>query len=168
MMVNLPCLMASCANFLRPTYSYTECWLSFLTGSCPKENTTASYSSCLYIWFYWPNRFTRTWFQWTLTLFCFVGLVANEVHLLLHLLRVSVPEPCSNPVLLKSSRVLDCVSLCVYAAWATCVFRLISIKSFFGSYVPPLFNIAYITLSILQAITIKDCIFFSGLLGLVV
>ena len=50
MMVNLPCLMASCANFLRPTYSYTECWLSFLTGSCPKEWTTASYSSCLYIW----------------------------------------------------------------------------------------------------------------------
>ena len=48
MMVNLPCLMASCANFLRPTYSYTECWLSFLTGSCPKERTTASYSSCLF------------------------------------------------------------------------------------------------------------------------
>ena len=48
MMVNLPCLLASCANFLRPTYSYTECWLSFLTGSCPKERTTASYSSCLF------------------------------------------------------------------------------------------------------------------------
>lgn len=55
MMVNLPCLMASGANFLRPTYSYTECWLSFQTGSCPKERTTVSYSSCLYIWFYWPN-----------------------------------------------------------------------------------------------------------------
>ena len=34
-MVNLPCLMGSCPNFLRPTYSYTECRLSFLTGSVP-------------------------------------------------------------------------------------------------------------------------------------
>ena len=48
MMVNLPCLMESCSNFLRPTCSYTECQLSFLTGSCPTERTTASYSSCLY------------------------------------------------------------------------------------------------------------------------
>ena len=35
MMVNLPCLMVSCTNFLRPTCSYTECPLSFLTGSLP-------------------------------------------------------------------------------------------------------------------------------------
>ena len=47
MMVNLPCLMVSCTNFLRPTCSYTECQLSFLTGSCPTERTTVSYSSCL-------------------------------------------------------------------------------------------------------------------------
>ncbi|EJX06485.1 hypothetical protein EVA_05406 [gut metagenome] len=37
MMVNLPCLMVSCTNFLRPTCSYTECLLSFRTGSCPTE-----------------------------------------------------------------------------------------------------------------------------------
>ena len=49
MMVNLPCLKGSCPNFLRPTCSYTECSLSFLTGSCPTEITTASYSSCLYL-----------------------------------------------------------------------------------------------------------------------
>ena len=49
MMVNLPCLMVSCTNFLRPTCSYTECQLSFLTGSCPTEWTTVSYSSCLYL-----------------------------------------------------------------------------------------------------------------------
>lgn len=49
MMVNLPCLMVSCTNFLRPTCSYTECQLSFLTGSCPTERTTVSYSSCLYL-----------------------------------------------------------------------------------------------------------------------
>ena len=35
MMVNLPCLMVSCTNFLRPTCSYTECLLSFQTGSLP-------------------------------------------------------------------------------------------------------------------------------------
>ena len=49
MMVNLPCLMVSCTNFLRPTCSYTECPLSFFTGSCPTERTTAGYSSCLYL-----------------------------------------------------------------------------------------------------------------------
>lgn len=49
MMVNLACLMVSCTNFLRPTCSYTECQLSFLTGSCPTERTTVSYSSCLYL-----------------------------------------------------------------------------------------------------------------------
>lgn len=49
MMVNLPCLKGSDPNFLRPTCSYTECSLSFLTGSCPTERTTASYSSCLYL-----------------------------------------------------------------------------------------------------------------------
>ena len=49
MMVNLPCLKGSCPNFLRPTCPYTECLLSFLTGSCPTESTTASYSSCLYL-----------------------------------------------------------------------------------------------------------------------
>ena len=49
MMMNLPCLMVSCTNFLRPICSYTECPLSFLTGSCPTERTTAGYSSCLFL-----------------------------------------------------------------------------------------------------------------------
>ena len=49
MMMNLPCLMVSCTNFLRSICSYTECQLSFQTGSCPTERTTASYSSCLYL-----------------------------------------------------------------------------------------------------------------------
>ena len=48
MMVNLPCLMESCSNFLRPTCSYTECRLSFQTGACPTERTPVSYSSCFY------------------------------------------------------------------------------------------------------------------------
>ena len=46
MVVNLPCLWGSCPNFLRPTCPYTECWLSFQTGSRPTERTTVSYSSC--------------------------------------------------------------------------------------------------------------------------
>ena len=58
MVVNRPCLMGSCPNFLRSTYSYTECQLSFQTGSCPTERTTASYSSCLILisWLY-PQAF---------------------------------------------------------------------------------------------------------------
>ena len=45
-----------------------------------------------------------------------------------------------------------------------CSFGLtISLNIFFGSYVIPFVRIAKITLSILQAITINDCNFFSGL-----
>ena len=65
MMVNLPCLMVSCTNFLRPTCSYTECPLSFLTGSCPTEETTASYSSCLYFDFTDPPIPQGTDIPWT-------------------------------------------------------------------------------------------------------
>ena len=64
MMMNLPCLMASCANFLRPICSYTECQLSFQTGSCPTERTTASYSSCLF-WLLLTFLCCRDSFQWT-------------------------------------------------------------------------------------------------------
>ena len=49
MMVNLPCLMESGSNFLRPTCSYTKCRLSFQPGSCPTEGTPVSYSSCFYL-----------------------------------------------------------------------------------------------------------------------
>ena len=48
-MVNLPYLLGSCPNFLRPTYPYTECRLSSLTGSCPTVITFTGYSSCLLI-----------------------------------------------------------------------------------------------------------------------
>ena len=41
-------------------------------------------------------------------------------------------------------------------------------NSFFGSYVVPFVRIVKITLSILQAITMGDCIFFSGFCFLVV
>ena len=68
MRVNLPCLMGSCPNFLRPTCSYTECLPSFHAGSCPMEWTTASYSSCLSFDSYWPYHSARCGFPRTLTL----------------------------------------------------------------------------------------------------
>ena len=74
MMVNLPCLMVSRTNFLRPTCSYTKCPLSFLTGSCPTERTTAGYSSCLYPDFTDLPFFQGTDIPWTLTLSRSAGL----------------------------------------------------------------------------------------------
>ena len=94
MMVNLPCLMVSCTNFLRPTCSYTECPLSFLTGSCPTESTTASYSSCLYFDFTDLPVPQGTDIPWThpppprLA-----GLCANAVPVALHPYRVSFQNP---------------------------------------------------------------------------
>ena len=73
MRVNLPCLMGSCPNFLRPTCSYTECLPSFLTGSCTMEWTTASYSSCLSFDSYWPYDSARYVFPRTLTLHLSTG-----------------------------------------------------------------------------------------------
>ena len=83
MMVNLPCLKGSCPNFLRPTCSYTECQLSFLTGSCPTEETTASYSSCLYFDFTDLPIPQGTDIPWTLPLFRYL-LVIVLMQCLLH------------------------------------------------------------------------------------
>ena len=100
---------------------------------------------------------------------------ADAVRSGLHHLRVSVPEPC--PVSDASHQPLDRVLACCYlyifvsyAAIGACAStgRLISFNCFCGSYVVPVFRIVWITLSILQAITISDCIFFNGLLGRVV
>ena len=100
MMVNLPCLMESCSNFLRPTCSYTECRLSFLTGSCPMEGTSASYSSCLYLILPTLTFLQGTDIQWTLCLvFPFVGLVADIMHKASLSLSGFFPEPCSDPEL---------------------------------------------------------------------
>ena len=94
MMVNLPCLMVSCTNFLRPTCSYTECSLSFLTGSCPTERTTASYSSCLYLDFTdlpIPHRVQI--FRGRITLPRLAGLCDDAVPVVLHRYRVSFQNP---------------------------------------------------------------------------
>ena len=95
MMVNLPCLMVSCTNFLRPTCSYTECLLSFRTGSCPTEWITAGYSSCLY--FDITDLFIPqgTGIPWTHPLLHFLlVIVLMQLSMQLHRYRVSYPEPC--------------------------------------------------------------------------
>ena len=98
MMVNLPCLMESCSNFLRPTCSYTECHLSFLTGSCPTENTPNGYSSCFYLIIYWPSSVSHsTFFSGRFAMFPYVGLVADALLLSDASFSDSFPEPCPTP-----------------------------------------------------------------------
>ena len=99
MMVNLPCLMVSRTNFLRPTCSYTECQSSSQTGSYPMDSKMLLATALVCIWFYWPSFYYKgtvisvdalpwfiCWFRWWCrsfrTPFCF---------------RVSYPEPCSIP-----------------------------------------------------------------------
>ena len=45
-MMNHAYLKKSYTNFLHPTYSYTVCILSFLTGLSPTKWTTVSYNFC--------------------------------------------------------------------------------------------------------------------------
>ena len=112
MMVNLPCLMVSCTNFLRPTCPYTECPLSFLTGSCPTERTTAGYSSCLYLDLTGLPFPQGTDIPWTLTLHYSAGLCCDDaVPMPLHRYRVSFQNPARfrNPP--QPSRVLELLLL---------------------------------------------------------
>ena len=59
MMVNLPCLMVSCTNFLRPTCSYTECQLSFQTGSLPYGENYCQLQLLFVFDFYWPSSYFK-------------------------------------------------------------------------------------------------------------
>ena len=164
-MVNLPCLMVSCTNFLHPTCSYTECRLSFLTGSLPYGENYCQLQLLFVFDCYPPSAsFKKTNFQWTLFLVSAVGLVGDAVHFTLH------PGFLSRTLLdfrysLEPSKALEFLMLsCSYAACIDRSFGLtISPNSFFGSYGVPFVRIAKITLSILQAITTNDCFFFSAL-----
>ena len=172
MMTNLPCLMASCANFLRPICSYTECRLSFQTGSCPTERTTASYSSCLFLIVtglpllqgLFSVDASPCFISWS---WCWCSALHTPSGL-----RGSFPEPCPDPVKLWiPARVWNCNAI-LSSTYAACGIDwsdlTMSPNSFFGSYVVPFVRIVKITLSILQAITMSDCIFFSGFCFLVV
>lgn len=107
--------------------------------------------------------------QWTLPLFPFVGLVADAACEALHHHRVSFQNPAQSQIAPGFSRGLECItfrladSMPCYAASTSCFSgRFISFNIFWGSYFTPVVSIVYITLSSLQAITINDCIFFSG------
>ena len=108
MMVNLPCLQGSCPNFLRPTCSYTGCQLSFLTGSCPTERTTASHSSCLYLDFTdlpIPHRVQI--FRGRITLSRFAGLRDDVVLQVQHRYRVSFQNPARFQNYLEPRKALE-------------------------------------------------------------
>jgi hypothetical protein len=137
MMVNLPCLMGSCPNFLRPTCSYTECRLSFLTGSRPTERTSASYNSCLCFDFTDLFDSQSTDIQWTLypvsLSWSWCGCSTCRTSSLLGFF----PEPCS---ISESSGTqqgpgIVMLSACfAYAANVSCFAGcLMSINIFFGS-----------------------------------
>lgn len=98
MMVNLPCLKGSCPNFLRPTYSYTECQPSFLTGSCPTERTPAGYSSCFYLIIYRPSSVSHsTVFSGRSAMFPYVGLGVDALPSTDASFSDFFPEPCPTP-----------------------------------------------------------------------
>ena len=170
MMMNLPCLMASCANFLRPTYSFTECQLSFLTGSCPKEKIPTGYSSSLFL-ISLTCSFSKVLINsGRYALVQVVGLIIDEVFYTTSLSGF-FPEPCSisEHSGIQQGPGLVSVYLFSYAADNfSLLWRFMSVNIFFGSYVTPLVKIVYITLSTLHAITINDCIFFNGFSALVV
>ena len=172
MMMNLPCLMASCANFLRPICSYTECRLSFQTEAYPTERTTASYSSCLFFDCYWPSFAAGTIYSGRLPCciswsWCWCSALHTPSSLW-----VSFPEPWPDPDKLwiparvwNYNAILSSTYAACGVAWSGLT---MSPNSFFESYIVPFVRIVKITLSILQAITMSDCIFFSGFCFLVV
>ncbi len=172
MMVNLPCLMGSCPNFLRPTCSYTECWLSFLTGSCPTEWTPASYSS-YFLDSYWPTspRMVRIiqWMQhhlWHRLALIRMQLLSSSI--ITGFLSRTLPGIRSRRSPARPWN-LHCLYLSFrYAAVAAAcsVSRRMSFSIFSGSYFVPFFKIAKNILRSLHAITINDCIFFNGFLAL--
>lgn len=108
MMVNLPCLMVSCTNFLRPTCPYTECLLSFQTGSCPTEGTTASYSSCFYFDLTDPPHSTGYGDSVDAPpCFIAVGRCADAVLNILHRDRVPFQNPARFQNYLEPGKVLE-------------------------------------------------------------
>ena len=107
MMVNLPCLKGSCPNFLRPTCPYTECLLSFLTGSCPTERTTASYSSCVFFDFTDLSTPQGTDIPWMLTLTRFVGHCDDAAPVALHRYRVPFQNPARSRKNPKTGKALE-------------------------------------------------------------
>ena len=145
MMVNLPCLQGSCPNFLRPTCSYTECQLSFLTGSMPYGGYSCRLQ-LLFVFDYlltWPVPCSTHSVDATLYL-PLAGLLMTGMIPFSRLFRVTFQNPAQHQTFLKLSRILEFFfsDLFDYAA-AVCTLSgyRISFNSFSGSYGFPVFSI---------------------------
>ena len=147
MMVNLPCLMVSCTNFLRPTCPYTECRLSLFTESCPKEWTTAGYSSCLYLILTDPVCPQKTDCSVdAFLLLLSVGLVAFRTFPCPYVFRFLFRNPARLPNLRNTGRIPEQFPCLVSVFYAACAPPFtgcfISDSIFSGSYLPPFFKSA--------------------------
>lgn len=145
MMVNLPCLQGSRPNFLRPTCSYTECQLSFLTGSMPYGGYSCRLQ-LLFVFDYlltWPVPCSTHSVDATLYL-PLAGLLMTGMIPFSRLFRVPFQNPAQHQTFLKLSRILEFFfsDLFDYAA-AVCTLSgyRISFNSFSGSYGFPVFSI---------------------------
>ena len=169
MMVNLPCLMGSCPNFLRSTCSYTECQLSLRTGSCPTGRTSASYSSCL-ILISWPCSQACLLISVDAYPCCAVDhCVMKYSSYYINNNGFLFPEPC--PASVASGAWQDpgyFIFMRFDYAAVSWFCLLMSLSIFSGSYFVPFVKMTYITLNSLHAITIRDCIFLRGLFARVV
>ena len=177
MMMNLPCLWGSCPNFLRPIYHTLSASQAPRRGHAPRWKPMPATAlvfvfnlllTCIRLSWYWFTQWTLYHYG-LLLVFCrcspfrtpsFTGFCSRTLSSL----------RCLPSVTRQSSGVCYLYIFVSYAAIGACAStgRLISFNCFCGSYVVPVFRIVWITLSILQAITISDCIFFNGLLGRVV
>ena len=144
MMVNLPCLQGSCPNFLRSTCSYTECQLSFHTGSM----SYGVYSCRLQLLFVLDYLLTWSVPYSTISVdaaLCFpFSRSSADRDFFPCLLRVPFQNPAQYQTFLKLSRILEFFfsDLFDYSA-AVCTFSgyRISFNSFPGSYDFPVFSI---------------------------
>ena len=118
MMVNLPCLMVSCTNFLRPTCSYTECQLSFQTGSLPYGENYCQLQ-LLFVFDFTDLLLTsrKLFFSGRSPLFHPLVLLGCSVSHTPSVLRVFIQNPARFQKSLEPSKALDSDTIsCFYAA----------------------------------------------------
>mgnify|MGYP006894154298 CR=1 FL=1 len=114
MMMSLPCLMASCANFLRPIYHTLNASQAPKRGHAPRKKTMPATALVFMFDWYWPAFTCRgtdlLCGHYTISGSCWS--FADAVRSRLHHLWVSVPEPCpvSDTFHQPLDRVLECVT----------------------------------------------------------
>ncbi len=183
---NLPCLMESCSNFLRPACPYTGCRLSSLTGSEPHGEHSCQLRLLFFLFIdcYQPCLIFNGTDSVSGCCTIFRHRPASDVDAaaatpsLTGFYPRTLADPCIGADSCQDSGtvymdyVLSVLLMSCLHIYATASFPaagcFISFIIFSGSYSVPCFRIAKNTLRILQAITISDCIFFNGLSALVV